>query len=390
MLQGVAFMLLIDTALYFQLRKQLKNKTARFIYWGITLLFIIAILSVNFWAGHLGTNAAQTLIGKILTVILLLYLPKTLFVIVNGIGMLAGTAKVPAARTTAKLFRYCALVLSSAFFLLILYGITLGRYSYKIKNIDICIPKLPDNFEDFKIVQLTDLHLGSFGKNYKGIQVLIDKVNSLQPDLIVFTGDMVNNLATEMEPWIEYFKNMHASYGKFAVMGNHDYGDYIWRENSPERERNIEQFRLNMREMGFTLLDNVNIPIVHKRDTIYLCGVENWGEPPFSRYGDLKKALEGAGTPVILLSHNPTHWKAEVLDYDIPLTLSGHTHAMQMGIEIGEFRWSPARYVYPEDNGLYESNGKYLYVSRGNGYFGFHGRIGQRPEIPVFRLQPCK
>ena len=234
--------------------------------------------------------------------------------------------------------------------------------------------------------------MGSYGEHYPGITKLVDEVNRLNPDLIVFTGDMVNSFASEMDPWIETLKKLKAKYGKYATTGNHDYGTYVKWPSKTDQENNLKQFFKNMKRADFTMLNNTNVPLVIAKDTLYLAGVENWGLPPFPCFGKLAQALEGTdGYPVILLSHDPSHWRHEVLNYPVDLMLAGHTHAMQLGITIGSFRWSPAVYVYPEYNGLYTANGQQLYVSRGVGYLGFAGRIGQRPEITLIKLtNNCK
>ena len=194
---------------------------------------------------------------------------------------------------------------------------------------------------------------------------------------------MVNNFADEISPWITPLSQLKASYGKYAVTGNHDYGDYTHWSSPEAKESNMQHFYSNMKQMGFQMLNNSRTPIIVQNDTIWLAGVENWGKPPFPRYGNLNAAIDSLPTDalVILLSHDPSHWRAEVLQHSIPLTLSGHTHAMQLGIRIGNKEWSPAKYIYPEYDGLYQENRQYLYVSRGQGYLGFPGRIGLRPVI---------
>jgi predicted MPP superfamily phosphohydrolase len=218
---------------------------------------------------------------------------------------------------------------------------------------------------------------------------LVKEVNELKPDLIVFTGDMVNNFSSELLPWIETLQKLKADYGKYAVTGNHDYGDYSLWNSKQEKEKNLKQFYQNMENAGFHMLNNAHIPIVIQNDTLWLVGVENWGKPPFSQYGNLSKALEGVpeNSLIILLTHDPSHWRAEVLSHPIALTLSGHTHAMQMGVEIGHVKWSPAKYIYPEYDGLYQQGKQYLYVNRGQGYLGLPGRIGMQPEITQFTLK---
>ena len=272
-----------------------------------------------------------------------------------------------------------------------LYSLTLGRYNYKIETVNLTLENLPAEFDHFKIVQLSDIHLGSFGESYPGMRKLVGEVNRLQPDIIVFTGDMVNNFAAEMSPWITLFQEMKASYGKYAITGNHDYGDYTRWPTETDKRNNLNQFFENMKSMGFHMLNNDRIPIVEGRDTLWLVGVENWGNPPFPRYGKLDVAIDSlpGQACIILLSHDPSHWRGEVLQVPrIALTLSGHTHAMQFGIKIGKNEWSPAQYIYPEYDGLYRHQNQYLYVSRGQGYLGFPGRIGLRPVITEFILHP--
>ena len=195
-----------------------------------------------------------------------------------------------------------------------------------------------------------------------------------------------------MTPWQDTLKLLTSRYGKYAITGNHDYGHYTRWKTEEDRKENLVQFFENMRDMGFHMLNNTNIPLIIQTDTIYLSGVENWGLPPFPQYGKLPEALRGTeGHVVILLSHDPSHWRQEVIYHPVALTLAGHTHAMQMGIQIGRFRWSPSQYIYPEYNGLYKHDRHQLYVSRGAGYLGFPGRIGQRPEITLIELtNDCK
>ena len=194
---------------------------------------------------------------------------------------------------------------------------------------------------------------------------------------------MVNNFADEMPHWIPLFQQLQAPYGKYAVTGNHDYGDYTRWPNQQTKADNLKRFYENMELMGFHMLNNTHVPIVVQGDTLWLAGVENWGKPPFPRYGKLSVAIDNlqSDQPIILLSHDPSHWRAEVLNSPVALTLSGHTHAMQLGIKIGENKWSPAKYLYPEYDGLYREGNQFLYVSRGQGYLGFPGRIGLRPII---------
>lgn len=375
---GLLFIVLLDTALFFQLRQYLHSKWKILLYWFHSLLFIAALIGFHFIISSQQGPEVYFWVENIVGIIFLFYTPKLIFIIFRILGWIAGLVNKPARQIFQILAWSCTLLV----FLIILFSITLGRYNYKKETISVTFDHLPAAFDGYKIVQLSDMHLGSYGKNYKGISRLVKEVNELHPDIIVFTGDMVNNFATEMTPWIDLLSQLKAKDGKFAVTGNHDYGDYSAWPDSETKQANLEQFFKNMETTGFRMLNNENIPLSVNHDTIYLAGVENWGKPPFSRYGELSKTLKGTeGHFVLLLSHNPSHWRAEIQKYDVPLTLSGHTHAMQMGIKIGNYKWSPAQYLYPEYDGLYRHKHQYLYVSRGQGYLGFPGRIGLRPVI---------
>ncbi|MDE6451875.1 MAG: metallophosphoesterase [Odoribacter sp.] len=378
------FFVLTDSMLWFQLKQYLKRKWQISLYVFHTLFFIITSALFQYFIPHLKGPEGYFWIEKAIGIIILIYTPKLIFVLLNAIGLICRRWNIYAADRIKRF----ATVFSMGLFLLLLYSITWGRYNYKIENVTVPIENLPTAFQDFTIIQLADIHLGSYGESYQGIARLIEQVNAFHPDLIVFTGDMVNNFADEMNPWIKDFKTLKAKYGKYAVMGNHDYGDYTHWENPEDKNNNLKRFRENMKEMGFQMLNNDNVPIVRQKDTLWLAGVENWGKPPFPRYGRLIQALDSipANRPIILLSHDPSHWRGEILNYPVSLTLAGHTHAMQLGIKIGKKEWSPAQYLYPEYDGLYQHENQYLHVSRGQGYLGFPGRIGLRPVITQIKL----
>lgn len=380
---GLLFILITDLLLFLQIKNCLHRQKYRWVYWLHSLLFIAGLLFYHFRVPRLKGPDSYYWIELGIGIVLLFYVPKLFFILTDAFFHLAGLLS----RKLRKAGRIAATVTALACFLLLLYSITWGRYNYKTDSVTVCFPQLPPAFDNFRIVQLSDLHLGSFSSRYKGIPKLIEEVNRLRPDVIIFTGDMVNNFAAELVPWIDALSRMKAVYGKFAVTGNHDYGDYTRWKRPEAKQQNRADFFRHMQEAGFHMLNNANQPLVKGADTLYIAGVENWGNPPFPRYGRLEDALRGtAGRFTILLSHDPSHWREEVLGYDIPLTLSGHTHAMQMGFKIGRFSWSPARYLYPEYDGLYENNKCYLYVSRGQGYLGFPGRIGLRPVITEITL----
>jgi len=269
------------------------------------------------------------------------------------------------------------------------WGMIGGRTHVKVFREQIGIGTLPPSFSGLKIVQISDIHLAGFYKQPDHIRDVVELVNRLGPDLILFTGDMVHNFSEEMDPFITVLSQLSAPLGKYAILGNHDYGHYYsWKSEQAERD-NLERVKDQIRAAGFDLLLNEHRTISLNGDSLELVGVENWGKPPFPQEGDLSKAMEGSAPDLvkILLSHDPSHWNLKVRGKEpIALTLSGHTHGMQFGIEIGNFRWSPSRWTYKQWAGLYRENGQYLYVNRGLGYTGFPGRVGIRPEITLLTL----
>jgi predicted MPP superfamily phosphohydrolase len=283
-----------------------------------------------------------------------------------------------------------SLSLGSLLALFLNYGVLYGKYHFKVHQKTLYFTDLPKAFDGFKIVQLSDMHLGTFD-NIKKVQKGLDLVQKQNPDVLVFTGDMVNNWASEAEPYIEPINELHAPYGKFTIMGNHDYGDYARWNSKIEKKGNQEQLHRIESKMGLTWLNNQHTTLSKGTDTIYLVGVENWGLPPFPQHGELGTAMDSIPDAAfkILLSHDPTHWRQQVLEFGkiIHLTLSGHTHGMQFGFELGKFRWSPVKYKYSDWADLHEKDGKYLYVNRGFGHIGYPGRAGIRPEITVITLR---
>ncbi len=270
------------------------------------------------------------------------------------------------------------------------YGMLKGRWDFRVVNETLVSSKIPEAFNGFKVVQFSDAHLGSFFNNIKPVEEALKIMNSLEPDIIVFTGDMVNNYAAEAEKWIPYFKKLKAKHGKYAVLGNHDYGGYGQYSSADGKERNFDRLIEIISEMDFQLLRNEHAVIEKNQQRIDLLGVENWGIKPFPQLGDVNKAKAGSSSPFkILLSHDPSHWDAEILPRhrDIDLTLSGHTHGAQFGVELGNIKWSPVKYKYERWGGMYTEGEQKLYVNRGFGYIGFPGRVGMPPEITCFTLR---
>jgi len=275
-------------------------------------------------------------------------------------------------------------------FISLLYGMTGGRHRYKVHRVTLKFDDLPKEFDGFTITQLSDIHAGSFSSR-KGVEKGISMVNKQNSDLILFTGDLVNNKASEMEPWMDTFAKLDASFGKYSVLGNHDYGDYTSWESEEAKTANLARLKQVHKEIGFKLLLNNSVQIKKEGAAIALIGVENWGKGGFHKYGSLTRAAANVGDDEfkILMSHDPSHWEAKTLEHEkhINLALAGHTHGMQFGIELFGFQWSPVKYMYPQWAGLYERNGKYLYVNRGFGFLGFKGRLGIWPEITVITLK---
>jgi len=284
------------------------------------------------------------------------------------------------------------IALAALLFFLVLFGITRGRHFYRVQRATIHFPDLPAAFDGFTITQISDVHSGSF-TNAAGVQKGLDLVNAQQSDVILFTGDLVNNKASEMDRWIAAFAQLKAPMGKFSVLGNHDYGDYIHWETPEAKQDNLSRLRQVHADIGFRLLRDEAIFLQKDGHSIVLLGVENWGKGGFHKYGDLKKATAGVSDNAfkILMSHDPSHWEGVTLDHHqhIHLTLSGHTHGMQFGIDLFGFKWSPVQYVYKQWAGLYHQKGRFLYVNRGFGFLGLKGRIGMWPEVAVITLKRC-
>jgi len=283
-----------------------------------------------------------------------------------------------------------AVCIAAFVFVSLLYGMTGGRHRYKVHRLTLKFDDLPDAFDGFTITQLSDIHAGSFTSR-KGVEKGITLVNKQNSDLLLFTGDLVNNKASEMAPWMETFGKLKAPFGKYSVLGNHDYGDYTSWESDTAKAQNLVRLKEVHKELGFKLLLNNAVQIKKDSAAIALIGVENWGKGGFHKYGSLTKAAANVADDEfkILMSHDPSHWEAKTLENSkhINLALAGHTHGMQFGIELFGFQWSPVKYVYPQWAGLYQRDGKYLYVNRGFGFLGFKGRLGIWPEITVITLK---
>lgn len=284
------------------------------------------------------------------------------------------------------------LIISAIPFLASIYGIVVGRFNFNVVKKTLSFKKLPASFDGFKIVQFSDLHIGSLAGHKDQLEKAISLINEQKPDVIFFTGDMVNNIASELDGWKETLSKLSAKHGVFSVLGNHDYGEYFPWDNEEDKQANIQSLKNRQKDMGFKLLLNDNRIIEQNGEQIAIIGVENWGNPPFPQYGNLQKALEKTeNIPFkLLLSHDPTHFDMQVAEKeDIALSFSGHTHGMQFAINFGGISWSPVKWKYKKWRGLYQhkNDEQYLYVNIGLGYIGFPGRVGTDPEITVIELK---
>ncbi len=286
--------------------------------------------------------------------------------------------------------RKTGIIVAALPFLGVFHGIGWGRFRFTVHHSEIKFPNLPAAFHGLRIVQLSDAHLGGFYGNEDKLKEVVTIIEDIKPDLLVFTGDMVNNFASEMNGWVSMWADMKAPLGKFAILGNHDYGDYSKWPSKAAKKANLDAIIRQEEEMGFRVLRNEKVTIERNGERIQIAGVENWGLPPFKQYGNLSKTLEGIPSEdfVVLLSHNPDHWVKEVNEKtSIPLTLSGHTHGFQFGLEVGNFKISPVQLLYKYWAGLYKSDNQYLYVNRGLGYLAFPGRVGIWPEITLIEMK---
>lgn len=362
------------------------NPMLQFGYWFLDMLLIASLISAIFMfrAGM----KVQRLLSLLMTAILLNFIPKLFS---SPILLVEDIVRIFRGFPARSIYTSeIALALAGLIFLIIIFGVTRGKHFYKIRKETIYFPDLPEAFDGFTITQLSDVHSGSFS-DAKGVKKGLDLANSQNSDLLLFTGDLVNNMASEMDQWIPMFTELKASYGKYSVLGNHDYGDYIRWDSNAAKAANLERLKEIHAETGFKLLLNEAVEISKQGERLALIGVENWGKGGFHKYGDLKKAT--ASVPdnsfKILMSHDPSHWDEVTVSHEqhVHLTLAGHTHGMQFGIELFGFKWSPIKYFYKQWAGLYKQKDKYLYVNRGFGFHGLKGRIGIWPEIAVLTLK---
>lgn len=331
------------------------------------------------------------LMPKLFVLILIMLGEDIVRLFVGLFSKIAGSSEgfyVPSRR---KFVSSLALGIAAVPFLSLLYGMYKGRYNYKVLRYTLEFDDLPEAFHGFTLTQISDVHSGSFTNSEK-VKYAVNLVNEQKSDVILFTGDLVNDAAEEMTPWKEVFSTLKAKEGVYSVLGNHDYGDYTQWESEEIKAQNFKDLKKLQAEMGWDLLTNEHRYLERNGQRIALIGVENWGEGGFKKAGDLDRAFDGvdANDFKILMSHDPSHWKSKVKhdERNFQLTLSGHTHGMQFGIEIpGLVKWSPVKYRYENWAGIYEEFGRYINVNRGFGYIGYPGRVGIWPEITVIELK---
>ena len=412
----IAILLVIDFYAYRGMRKLFSHRRLtplrKFVlktYWLVDAAFIVFAVS---WAWYVRGNGLEDYVKyrqfyAIMGAFMLIFIPKAsffIFVVIYDFKVLflkifnRFFPQQSAFGLAIGRLRYNLIVPLLGFlfavfmFSITVYGLSFGRYNFQVEEVEVWFDDLPESFDGYRLVHFSDAHLGSFSRE-EAVAAGLRVISGLQPDLVVFTGDMVNNEAREAEKFIPFFQQINAHDGMFSILGNHDMGDYRRWGTIDEKDSNIERLVEVQTEMGFKVLLNEHAFIRRGNDSIMIAGVENWGLPPFAQYGDLEKALaENAGFPFkVLLSHDPSHWREQVIpDTDVNLTLSGHTHGMQFGINSRLFSWSPVQYKYSEWNGLYSQGDQKIYVNRGFGYLSFPGRVGMPPEITLIILRKLR
>ena len=384
---------------------QLIKRIFTWVYWAISIGMVL-LLFFSFGYFNSAVESHSYKVPFTVASIFMIYLsPKLFFIVFHLIEDISfigywGAKKVIESTETTEIYSRSEFLAQSISKLGIgiaglqlgamIYGATKGRFNYDVVYQPIEFDNLPDSFNGVKIVQLSDIHVGSFFDNHKEIEKAINKVNELNPDYILFTGDMVNNYAWELDGWEEIIGKLKAKHGKFSILGNHDYADYVQWDSEADKVKNLASLKQRQAKMGFRLLLNESVKLERNGEFIELLGLENWGKGRFAKYGDLVKTMKNSVTNSfkILMSHDPSHWDEQVLEKtDINLALAGHTHGMQYGVKIGSFQFSPVQFRYPRWAGLYTENKQHLYVNRGFGYIGFAGRVGISPEITLLELR---
>lgn len=372
------------------------------LFWIVPVFIIGGIIYIWSFSDEISPARLMPYFHFISGAFILFYVPKLIFILFyfadNLLHLLSKVfigRKLPEDENGNQISRRrfltrAGIVIAGIPFLSIAYGIKWGRFNFAVRKHTLSFNNLPREFDGLKIIQISDFHIGSFIGNEPMVDEIVYLVNNQNPDMILFTGDLVNNVADELNPFVDSLKKLNAKYGKYSVLGNHDYGEYVRWNSEIEKQNNLYRLIDLQKEIGFDLLTNDSRSFSINGSSINIIGVENWGLPPFPQYGDLKKAMQKVKNDnfKILLSHDPTHWDKHVLNYtNIDLTLSGHTHGAQFGVEIPGWRWSPVNLRYKRWGGLYTEGRQKLNVNTGIGFIGFPGRVGMPPEVTVIELK---
>lgn len=362
----IVLMALPDWYIYRHYIRHWKNKWMRLSYW---IPSISLLTAMGYIFGGFAPESSLSALGVFLVVFLCINVPKALFSIL-----------MPLVKKTAIGLGIALLTMAY-----LIFGATEGKRYFQVKGTTIESKDVPQAFDGYRIVQLSDMHVGSWNGDTQAMEKAVSMINDLHPDLIVFTGDLVNNLASELNNFIPVFSKLKAQDGVYSVLGNHDYSTYVHWENPEDQKEELVRLKQKQAEMGWTMLNNRHVKLYNQNDSIALIGVENSGRPPFPDYAKLSEAMQGTeGMFQILLSHDPTHWRREVLPQtDIQLMLAGHTHAMQTKI----FGFTPAQFIYEENDGLYQEGEQMLYVNIGLGHLLYPMRLGAWPEITLLTLK---
>lgn len=401
---GILFIvsLIVEYYCYQAIKVLTTNKLFRKYWLGFSISALLIILIWSIFIDRNNKGQVHFLLGFFMIVFVPKFVLAITIIFEDLIRMLTFLVRKVTSKPSAndaylperrKAISAIGLGLASIPFLSIIEGIVWGKFDFRVRKVTIKFPDLPENFDGYRIAQLSDIHLGSFNtKDFDKVARGIKLLNDQNADLFVFTGDSVNNLADEMEPWLPLLKTIKAKDGKYSILGNHDYGVYVFGKNEIAQQKNTDQLNEYHKSIDWKLLRNESIRLYKDNQFINIVGVKNWGAGHFPKDGDIEIASQNIkdGEFNILLSHDPSHFDAIVKNFSkkMHLTLSGHTHGMQFGIEIpGVIKWSPIKYRYPKWADLYQEKDKYLYVNRGFGFIGFPGRVGIWPEITIIELK---
>lgn len=393
---AISILVVLNVLIDWYIYRQIKRKSLRILHLLVSALLLVLIIVAVALPRRSIDNEGLVTIMWMLYWYFSVYIPKYLGMIFHGLAQMPRLFH----RKSLRALNYVGIVLSVGLFLSLVHGALVNSRQFIINHVDITLERLPKSFDGYRMVQFSDLHTGTYGSDTTFVAEVVDSINALRPDIILFTGDIVNRNTEELRPFLQTLSRLHSPGGVYSILGNHDYGDYMDWPTSSDKERNMQLLYKWQADMGWKMLNNSSTYLHNATDSIALIGVENWGAPPFPKYGDLNKAYPNGlcdGVCKILMSHNPAHWTAEVTKYsNIDLTLSGHTHAMQMAIWLFGEMYSPSVWRYKQWGGLYtedeeKESPQQIYVNIGLGEVGFPARIlAATPEITLITLHSKK